>query len=193
MQRRVFWALALTMLGLSGASQSTAATVYLTYTGNQIPLITPPTGFDPAFFPAFSGRVVLDENQLGGNISNRTLVFSTVGGSSPQPGDETDGILEWTLGLPLYSAEGTTASFSFGPKRQVQSWRIDAPDGPPDYLSTNTGPLIGDYVYAGVGVEYLTDVGSWTTTIPLPSSGILLVGGIVGLLGTVGRARRVRN
>lgn len=163
---------------LTGAAAD-AALLRLTYTGHDLPLVTPPPDFLGPLHPAFSGEIVLDEGALGGSVAGRTLTFFGIDAPS-SPFDQTDGILSWTHGVPLYSVGGTDVSISFDAGKKVIAWVFDALDGPPDYVSSTRG----DSVLGGAGGIYATGPGSWVTAqVPLPAPGLMLAAAMGALRG----------
>lgn len=157
-------------LTVLGGEQADAAALRLIYSGNDIPLVSGPPDYVGDLYPAFSGEIVLDEAVFGGSVANQTLSFFA--SSSPfGPGNDVDGILSWTHGVPLYSVGGTTVSLTFDGSKNLVSWFIDALDGPPDYTSTTTR----DFYIGGNGGTYYTDAGTWVTAaIPVPGAGLAL-------------------
>lgn len=174
------------LLAAALALPASAATIVLTYDGSTLLPETDPDVFEPASWPAFDGQIVLDESQLGGSVAGRTLSFFGI----DFPGstfNNTDGIVSWTHGIPLYSVGGTTVNLTFDAGRNLTDWYIDALDGPPDLTSRPTG----DFVFTGL-TFYSAPPGTWTTAVvPLPAAALGL-GGALGLLLAAGRRRKRR-
>ena len=159
----------MTMIGLAGRAE--AVTLKLSYQGNLIPLVSGPADDpDQPFYPAFVGDIVLSEAAYGESFAGKTVWFFGISEPS-DPLNQTAGIVTWNFSFPLYSVGGSTVSFTFGPDNQIQSWGLDALDGPPDY----TMSPIKDVVTGGLGGTYSTPAQSWTVSeVPLPGAAGLL-------------------
>ena len=157
-----------------------AAILELTYTGFELEdqIGNAPLGLGPTLQP-LSGKVVIDEDAFGGSVAGKTVEFFakddfTIPFDPPFP----DGVLDWTLGIPLFSTGGTEVQLTFDASRNVTGWLIDALDGPPDYFSTPSG----DFYFNSDDVNYEAPPGSWRTqVIPVPATLPLALAGVAAL------------
>ncbi|WP_193143114.1 MULTISPECIES: hypothetical protein [unclassified Meridianimarinicoccus] len=169
--------LVLSAVLIAFAAQAHAVTLKLSYQGADMPHVSGPPDPGRPFYPAFFGDVVLSEAAYGQSFANSTVQFYGINGPG-NPANQTAGIVSWGLSFPLYAVAGSSISFTFGPAYQLQSWSLDALDGPPDYIMGT----VFDTVLGGERGTYRVAASSWSVSqVPLPGAAGLLGVALLGL------------
>lgn len=176
------------------AVQANASIYEYTYTGNTLfPGFNAAAFGYPAYLPAFSGVMKIDEKALDGDtLVDSTISFSVLPGNdilTPfgqlSSSSEIDGLLAFDV-FSLPPTASSSISFTTDSDRNIVSWYMDFLDGPPDSLVSS---VFGDFIEFTVNENlysgYYAAAGTWSapTVIPVPGAVWLFGTALIGLIG----------